>query len=93
MATIERPRFTVATCTGFAIGRQSSSGSVGISPGLSAHVLDRWNCHRVVRTYRSEDVNQRPPRTKGHDRTLALAAAECDRLNRKQRRSSGRERA
>jgi hypothetical protein len=90
---LKQPRFKVTTCTGYPITKARTTGNTRSLPGLSAHVLDRWHCHRVVRTYRSEDVNQRTPRTKGHDRTLALAAAECDRLNRKQRRLSGRERA
>jgi hypothetical protein len=84
---VERPRYKVATCTGYRIGRRESAGGGGNALGLSAHILDCWNCHRVVRTYATEDVNARPPRTKGHARTLVLAAAECDRLNRQQARA------
>jgi hypothetical protein len=84
---MEQPRYKVATCTGYRIGRATAKPGGGSPLGLSAHILDRWNCHRVVRTYATEDVNARPPRTKGHTRTLALAEAECARLNRQQARA------
>jgi hypothetical protein len=88
-----RPRFKVATVTGYRIvGHESATGS-GSTEGITAHILDTHHCHRVVRTIRSESVNRRPPFTKGHGRTLALADAECDRLNRRERRASVRERS
>lgn len=53
---MSRPRFIVATCTGYMITPKASGQRGGHSkPGLSASVLDTWYAHREVATFRSED--------------------------------------
>ena len=49
-------RFKVATCEGYAtaMGGHRSAGS-----GVTAHVLDTWYAHRVVKLFRSEDYPTR----------------------------------
>ena len=44
-------RYKVSTVDGYL---NPQEGREGRGPGLSAHVLDTLNCHRVVGTFRSE---------------------------------------
>jgi hypothetical protein len=49
---VSRPRYHVATVGGDIVPRE---GGTAHPVGLSAHVLDRGNAHRVVATFRSEE--------------------------------------
>jgi hypothetical protein len=47
-----RPRYHVITVTGYPNARK---GRTKHEPGLSAHVIDRLDAHKVVATFRSEE--------------------------------------
>jgi hypothetical protein len=76
----QRPRFKVATCTGYPISPVGQRS--GPSRGLTASVLDTFNCHREVKRFRSEDrLPMVPPWGLGVDGALAAAQEHADRLN------------
>jgi hypothetical protein len=54
---VTRPRYKVATCTGWEV--TLSNRRRGPNPGCTASVLDTLNAHREVKRFRSED--QRVP--------------------------------
>jgi hypothetical protein len=80
------PRFKVATVKGY---RTMGDSFQRHGPGITAHVLDTLNCHRVVETFRSEDatgtsaggVRFHQSRRRGRDGALVDAAARCAELN------------
>jgi hypothetical protein len=69
---MKRPRFTVATCSGFLDDAPRRRAG---SPGLSAYVVDNFYNGKVVATFRSEEAGR--GRILGRrGRAYAVAAAE-----------------
>lgn len=52
---MRRPRYKVATCTGYKITPYAGSRGGSDKPGVSASVLDTWYCHREVGRFNSDD--------------------------------------
>jgi hypothetical protein len=77
---VKRPRYKVATCTGWQIGKSVRRPSQ--TPGCTASVLDTLNAHREVRRFRSEDRRgMRLGRTRGVEGAKRAAREYADKLN------------
>ena len=80
---MSRPRYVVATCTGYKITPKAPAYGGNRKPGLSSSVLDTWYCHREVARFNSDD----PKRGRflggriGHAAALANAHALAATLN------------
>ena len=71
------PRFKVATTEGHMRSERYGGSS---RPGVSAHVLDTLDCHRVVDTFRSEGWPELPTEV-ARARAVMLAQVKCEKLN------------
>ncbi len=78
-ATAPAERFYVAPL----VGHRAASKGGRREPGMTAHVIDRLNCRKVVALFRSEDYCANLSSPEGRRaRALHLAELEAARLNR-----------